>query len=139
MENENRKKAYIHNVINNLENGYDTIIGAKGNNLSGGERQRIAIARALLNNAPILIFDEPTSSLDSESHNYIEQTLRELDNTKTLITITHKLHSIIEYDNIIVMKNGKIVEQGNHEFLLNQNGVYKKLYEIETLKSNEKN
>jgi len=132
------KKAYIHNVINNLENGYDTIIGAKGNNLSGGERQRIAIARALLNNAPILIFDEPTSSLDSESHNYIEKTLRELDTTKTLITITHKLHAIIEYDNIIVMKNGKIVEQGNHEFLLNQNGVYKKLYEIETLKSNEK-
>ena len=115
------------------------MIDDQGNNLSGGEKQRISIARALLSNNPILIFDEPTSSLDSESHNYIQQTLKNLNSSKTLIIITHKLKSIEEFDKIIVMKNGEIEEHGTHEFLLDKNGTYKKLYEIETLKSNEKN
>ena len=132
------KKAYIHNVINNLENRYDTLLGSKGNNLSGGERQRIAIARALLRNSPILIFDEPTSSLDVESHNYIQKTFSKLNNKQTLIHITHKLQAIKEYDQIIVMKNGEIVEEGKHDFLIKNHGVYKKLYEIDTLKSHEK-
>jgi subfamily B ATP-binding cassette protein MsbA len=131
--------ANIDEIIKNFEHGYNTLIGAQGNNLSGGERQRIGIARALLSNAPILIFDEPTSSLDSESDNYIKTTLANLDKTKTIITITHKFNAIEEYDNIFVMKKGEIVEQGTHQFLLNKCGVYKKLYEIQTLKSDEKN
>jgi len=131
------KQAYISSVIEKLPNKYETIIGAQGNNLSGGERQRIAIARALLSKAPILIFDEPTSSLDSESNNSIQETFNALKSDKTIIMITHKLQFLEEYDRIIVMKNGEIVEQGKHQFLLNKDGVYKKLYEIEN--SNEKN
>ena len=133
------KAAYIHETIKNLKNGYNTIIGAKGNNLSGGERQRIGIARALLSNAPILIFDEPTSSLDSETDNYIKDTLIKLDRTKTIITITHKLSSIEKYDNIFVVKKGEIIEQGTHEFLLKNCEPYQRLYEIQTLQSYEKN
>lgn len=133
------KEAYIDKVIDKLENKYDTIIGPQGNRLSGGERQRLAIARALLSKAPILICDEPTSSLDSESDNYIQETFNKLDSNTTLIMSTHKLHTLKEYDKIIVMKAGEIVEQGKHELLLNNNGVYKKLYEIESLKRNEKN
>ena len=133
------KSANIHQFISSLQEGYETMIDNQGHNLSGGEKQRISIARALLSNNPILIFDEPTSSLDSESHNYIQQTLKNLHTSKTLIIITHKLKSIQDFDNIIVMKNGEIEEHGTHDFLLDNNGTYKKLYEIETLKSNEKN
>ena len=133
------KKACIDEVIDRLDNKYDTIIGPQGNGLSGGERQRLAIARALLSKAPILICDEPTSSLDSESHNYIQETFNKLDSNTTLIMITHKLNTLKEYDRILVMKNGEIVEEGKHDLLLSKNGVYKKLYEIESLKRNEKN
>jgi len=133
------KKAHIHSIIKKLDQGYDTIIGPKGTNLSVGEKQRLGIARALLSNTPILIFDEPTSSLDAESSNYIQNAFNELDKSKTLIIITHKLHTIKKYKRIIVMKNGEIVEEGNHDFLLNKNGAYKKLYQIESLKVNEKN
>ena len=133
------KQAHISSVIEKLPNKYETIIGPQGNNLSGGERQRIAIARALLSKAPILIFDEPTSSLDSESNNSIQETFNALESHKTIIMITHKLQYLEEYDRIIVMKNGEIVEQGKHQFLLNKDGVYKKLYEIENLNANEKN
>jgi len=126
------KKANIHNVINALEDKYNTIIGPQGNSLSGGERQRLSVARALLSKAPVLIFDEPTSALDKESHNYIQETFKKLDKEKTIITVTHKLSSIIDYDIIIVMQNGTIIEQGPHKFLLNKAGVYKKLYELET-------
>ena len=133
------KKAHIHEIITKLDHGYNTIIGPKGTNLSMGEKQRLGIARAFLHNSPILIFDEPTSSLDSESSNYIQNAFHNLDKSKTLIIITHKLNTIKHYERIIVMKNGKIVEEGNHHFLLQNNGVYKKLYEIEALKLNEKN
>jgi len=124
--------ANIDKFINNLENGYSTIIGPKGVILSGGEKQRIGIARAYLSNAPILIFDEPTSSLDTELHNDIEKKFHNLK--RTLIIITHKLSSLENYDQIIVMQGGKIVENGTHKFLIKNNGLYKKLYEIETLK-----
>ena len=133
------KLANIDSFTTQLDKGYETIIEGRGDNLSGGEKQRIGIARALLSNAPILIFDEPTSALDSESHNYIQQTLKNLHSSKTLIIITHKLKSIEKFDRIIIMKKGEIVGQGNHEFLLKNNGIYKKLYQTETLKENEKN
>ena len=134
------KDAHIHNIIADLENGYDTIIGPKGTDLSGGEKQRISIARALISRSQILIFDEPTSSLDADSHTHIQKVLMSLTSSKTLITITHKLSAIQNYDNIIVMKKGEVIEQGKHQFLIEKNGVYKKLYEIETLKSsNEEN
>ena len=133
------KDANIHTFISKLENGYSNILKDQGNNLSGGEKQRIGIARALLSKSPILILDEPTSSLDAESQKNIKNTLNNIDNSKTLIVITHKLKSIEDFDKIIVMKNGEIVEEGNHNMLINKNGEYKKLYDIETLKSNEKN
>ena len=133
------KDANIHTFISKLENGYSNILKDQGNNLSGGEKQRIGIARALLSKSPILILDEPTSSLDAESQKNIKNTLNNINNSKTLIVITHKLKSIEDFDKIIVMKNGEIVEEGNHNMLINKNGEYKKLYDIETLKSNEKN
>ncbi|MAQ32017.1 MAG: antibiotic ABC transporter ATP-binding protein [Flavobacteriales bacterium] len=133
------RDANIHTFISKLENGYYSILKDQGNNLSGGEKQRIGIARALLSKSPILILDEPTSSLDAESQKNIKNTLNNIDNSKTLIVITHKLKSIEDSDKIIVMKNGEIVEEGNHNMLINKNGEYKKLYDIETLKSNEKN
>ncbi|MBL31762.1 MAG: antibiotic ABC transporter ATP-binding protein [Flavobacteriales bacterium] len=132
------KKASIHRVINNLNKQYNTILGPQGNSFSGGERQRIAIARALLSEAPILIFDEPTSSLDSESDKNIQKTFNNLNSDKTLIMITHKLNGIKHYDKIIVMKKGEIIEEGKHMDLLKKNGEYKKLYELELLKKNEK-
>ena len=132
------KKASIHRLINNLNKQYNTILGPQGNSFSGGERQRIAIARALLSEAPILIFDEPTSSLDSESDKNIQKTFNNLNSDKTLIMITHKLNGIKHYDKIIVMKKGEIIEEGKHMDLLEKNGEYKKLYELELLKKNEK-
>ena len=132
------KKASIHRLITNLSKQYNTILGPQGNSFSGGERQRIAIARALLSEAPILIFDEPTSSLDSESDKNIQKTFNNLNSDKTLIMITHKLNGIKHYDKIIVMKKGEIIEEGKHMDLLKKNGEYKKLYELELLKKNEK-
>ena len=121
------KDANIHTFISKLENGYSNILKDQGNNLSGGEKQRIGIARALLSKSPILILDEPTSSLDAESQKKIKNTLNNINNSKTLIVITHKLKSIEDFDKIIVMKNGEIVEEGNHNMLINKNGEYKKL------------
>ena len=128
------KKAHIHEFIKTLDKGYNTIIGAGGINLSGGEKQRISLARAFISQAPVLILDEPTSALDAESQKYIQSSLKEINQSTTLITVTHKLSSIINYDNILVMDNGSIIDAGNHTFLLKNSAVYKKLYEIETFK-----
>ena len=132
------KKVSIHRLITSLSKKYNTILGPQGNSFSGGERQRIAIARALLSEAPILIFDEPTSSLDSEADKNIQKTFNNLNPDKTLIMITHRLNGIENYDKIIVMKKGEIIEEGKHIDLLKKNGAYKKLYELELLKKNEK-
>tara|TARA_B100000902_G_C27268183_1_gene894807 strand:- start:353 stop:1780 length:1428 start_codon:yes stop_codon:yes gene_type:complete len=129
-------KAHIYKFIETLDNRYNTIIGAGGINPSGGEKQRISLARAFISKAPILIIDEPTSALDAESQQYIQSSLKELSQSKTLITITHKLSFIMDYDHIIVMDNGSIIDSGNHTFLLKNSAVYKKLYEIETFKKN---
>jgi subfamily B ATP-binding cassette protein MsbA len=116
--------------IENLPEGFDTIIGESGVKLSGGERQRICIARAILKNAPILILDEATSSLDTESERKVQNALENLMKDRTTLVIAHRLSTIKDADRIIVFKNGNIVEEGTHNELLAQNGEYEKLYNM---------
>lgn len=123
------RSAYAHDFIQELPLGYDTVIGESGVKLSGGQRQRIAIARALLKNAPILILDEATSSLDTQSEREVQKALDTLMTGRTSFVIAHRLSTILNADRIIVLKNGGIVEQGNHEELLKLGGEYKNLYE----------
>ena len=122
------KKAYAYDFIKELENGFETVVGENGILLSGGQRQRIAIARALLRDNPILILDEATSALDSESEKAIQQALEELQKGRTSIVIAHRLSTIEKADKILVIDSGEIIEQGNHNELLSQNGLYSKLY-----------
>ncbi|MCX6785442.1 MAG: ABC transporter ATP-binding protein [Candidatus Komeilibacteria bacterium] len=122
------KLANAHEFIVNFNEGYDTFVGERGVKLSGGERQRVAIARAILKNAPILLMDEATSSLDSESEYLIQQALSVLMAEKTVIAIAHRLSTIMKMDRIIVLDNGQIVEQGTHAQLLRKNGLYKQLW-----------
>ncbi|WP_350494248.1 ABC transporter ATP-binding protein [Thermoanaerobacterium sp. R66] len=122
------KAAYIHDFIESLPNGYDTIVGDRGIKLSGGEKQRISIARTLLKNPKIIIFDEATSALDSNSEFYIQKALEPLLKSRTSLVIAHRLSTIIAADIIFVVVNGEIVEKGSHEELLKKGGVYKDLY-----------
>ncbi len=124
--------AHCDEFINQLPLGYKTYVGERGVKLSGGERQRVAIARAILKNSPILILDEATSSLDSHSESLIQDALHKLIQGKTTIVIAHRLSTIRQMDRIIVIENGKIVEDGKHEELSNKkNGVYKKLWDLQ--------
>lgn len=125
------KYANASDFIEALPDGYDTIIGENGAKLSGGQRQRIAIARALLKDAPILIFDEATSSLDNESEYAIQKALKTLSAEKTTIIIAHRLSTIEHADKIVVFNHGEIVEVGNHQELLGKNGYYAKLYRVD--------
>ncbi len=125
------KQARCHEFIINLPEGYDTLVGERGVKLSGGERQRVAIARAILKNAPILVLDEATSSLDSESEHLIQEALDELMKDKTTIVIAHRLSTIMKMDRILVMEEGKIVDSGSHSILKKKKGTYKKLWEIQ--------
>lgn len=122
------KKANCHDFIMKMEKGYDTLISEGGNNLSGGEKQRISIARALLKDAKIVLLDEATASLDADNENEIRQALNTLIKGKTTIVIAHKLNTITNADNIIVLDKGKILEEGNHNILVSKNGYYKKVY-----------
>ena len=125
------KAANAHIFIQNLEMGYETIIGDRGMKLSGGERQRLSIARALLKNPPILILDEATSSLDTQSEILVQQAIERLMKGRTSIVIAHRLSTIKNANNIIVINKGKIVERGNNEELLKSDGLYKKLYNMQ--------
>jgi len=126
------KMANCNDFINKLPLGFDTFVGERGIKLSGGERQRVAIARAILKNAPILVLDEATSALDSESELLIQDALNNLIKDKTTIVIAHRLSTIRAMDRIVVIENGKIIEDDKHEELINKDdGVYKKLWNIQ--------
>ena len=127
------KIANAHNFIVNKENGYDENIGDRGNKLSGGERQRVTIARAVLQNPPILILDEATSSLDTESERLVQDALINLMQDRTSVVIAHRLSTIKNADEIIVLQKGEIIERGTHESLVAQNGFYKKLVEMQEI------
>ena len=127
------KIANAHDFIMEKENGYDTNLGDRGQLLSGGQRQRISIARAILQNPPILILDEATASLDTESERMVQEALDYLMSSRTTISIAHRLSTVKKADEIIVMNEGRIVERGTHDELLLKNGYYKKLYEMQVL------
>lgn len=126
------KKAYCHDFIMKLPNGYDSKVGERGVMLSGGERQRIAIARAILKNAPILILDEATSALDSESERYIQRSLENLMAGKTVIAIAHRLSTLKKMTRLIVLENGKITEDGSHSSLMKNKQLYYQFYKMQT-------
>ena len=126
------KMAHCDEFISDLPEGYETFVGERGIKLSGGERQRVAIARAILRNAPILVLDEATSSLDSESEGLIQDALEKLMADKTVIVIAHRLSTIRKMDRIIFIDDGKIKEEGTHAELENkENGLYRHLWELQ--------
>ena len=131
------KSAHAHDFITAMPHGYDTVIGELGTKLSGGERQRLSIARALLKDPPILILDEATSSLDSESERLVQDALERLMVGRTTLVIAHRLSTIRRADRIVVLVGGKIVEQGTHEELLAQKAEYNKLYALQFSESSE--
>ncbi|HYH05118.1 MAG TPA: ABC transporter ATP-binding protein [Bacillota bacterium] len=120
--------AYAHEFIMSFPEGYDTEVGERGNRLSGGQKQRMAIARAVLKDAPILLLDEPTSALDHHSEQLIMQALEEVGKAKTVVVIAHRLSTILSADKIIVVDSGKVVEEGTHEELVKKHGCYYELY-----------
>src|SRR4030043_650425 len=128
---EEQKAANAHTFIQRLHQEYDTIIGEQGVKLSGGERQRISIARALLKNAPILILDEATSSLDSDSEAEVQKALDELMKGRTVFVIAHRLSTIRNAHRLVVFSGGRVVEKGTHEELLSLNGEYRRIYDLQ--------
>ncbi len=122
-------KSRAKEIIDNLDDGLDTVIGKKGTYLSGGEQQRIALARAFIKNAPIILLDEATAFADPENEHLIQAALKELSKNKTTIMIAHRMTTVKNADNIAVVDKGKIVEYGNHEMLMEKNGLYKKMWD----------
>ncbi len=128
------KIANAHNYISAKENGYDSNVGDRGSKLSGGEKQRLTIARALLKNPPLLILDEATSSLDTESERFVQDAINNLMNNRTSLVIAHRLSTVRHADEIIVLQNTTIVERGSHEQLIALNGFYKRLIDLQEVK-----
>ncbi len=124
--------AAIHDVILTFPQGYDTIVGEKGVTLSGGQKQRVAIARALLKDPCILIMDDSTSAVDTETEAEIRSALQNLMRNRTTFIIAHRIQSIMNADLILVMDKGQIIQAGKHDELLNQPGMYRKIYDIQT-------
>jgi ATP-binding cassette subfamily B protein len=122
------KRSFAHDFIKALPDGYDTLVGERGVKLSGGQRQRIVIARAMLADAPVLVLDEATSALDSESERVIQQALWELMKGRTAVVIAHRLSTIQRMDRIVVLDEGRIIEEGSHKSLLRKNGLYARLW-----------
>jgi ABC-type multidrug transport system fused ATPase/permease subunit len=122
------KAAFLDEFLEKLPNGIDTWIGERGQKLSGGQRQRIAIARVILKNPSILIFDEATSAVDTETEYFIQKSLNVLSKERTTLIIAHRLSTVVHADTILVLENGQIVEQGNHKELLSKNGLYSTLW-----------
>jgi len=125
------RHAHIHHFIETLPKGYDTIVGERGLKLSGGEKQRVAIARTILKNPPILVFDEATSALDSKSEKAIQAALREIATNHTTLVIAHRLSTVMDANQILVMDHGRIVERGTHEELLTHGGTYAHLWTLQ--------
>ena len=127
------KLANAHEFIMQMENGYDTNIGDQGGKLSGGQRQRLCIARAIMKNPEILILDEATSALDTESERLVQDALANLMKDRTSLVIAHRLSTIKNSDKILVMNEGRIVESGKHEELIEMNGAYKRLHDLQLI------
>ena len=125
------KAACANEFIESMPEGYLTLIGEKGRNLSGGQKQLIALARAMLRKAPIVILDEPTSAMDSETEHWVRLSIEQLTKNSSTLIIAHRLSTIQRADEILVMKKGRIVERGKHDELLEQNGYYKKLFHLQ--------
>ncbi|MDQ7003157.1 MAG: ABC transporter ATP-binding protein, partial [Ghiorsea sp.] len=125
------KIANAHEFIEKLEQGYDTLVGERGVILSGGQRQRLSLARALLKNAPILVLDEATSSLDTESERLVQQAIDKLMKDRTVLVIAHRLSTIRNADKIVVLDAGQIVQIGSHQALIEQGGIYAELYQLQ--------
>ena len=124
------KKARCHEFIMALPDGYDTVIGEGGSTLSGGEKQRISLARAILKDAPVIILDEATASIDPENEHLIQEAISELTRGKTIITIAHRLATIEEADQILVVEDGQIVQRGTHKELLQEKGRYQNFVKV---------
>jgi len=125
------RAANAHDFIAQLPDGYATMLGERGGRLSGGQRQRIAIARALLRDPPILLLDEATSALDTESERLVQEAIDHLMQDRTALVIAHRLATVRDADRILVLSEGRIVEQGTHDELFQQGGLYRKLYDLQ--------
>ena len=132
------KAAKCHEFIENLPQGYQTVIGENGSTLSGGECQRLSIARALLKDAPVILLDEATASLDVDSETQIQEAISELVSGKTVLVIAHRMRTIEAADQIVVLDKGVVAEKGNHDTLMKKNGLYRKLVDLQTEAANWK-